>query len=86
MKRKIGAILRKNGINAAKYGTSSIRGYKPLIKAGYAFLSDYEFCDFIAIQFKTKGSSDEKHKEIFELLANNGFKVTLEVDHVNVYK
>lgn len=86
MKRKIGAILRKNGINAAKYGTSSIRGYKPLIKAGYAFLSGYEFCDFIAIQFKTKGSSDEKHKEIFELLANNGFKVTLEVDHVNVYK
>jgi len=86
MKRKIGAILRKNGINAAKYGTSSIRGYKPLIKAGYAFLSGYEFCDYIAIQFKTKGNSDEKHKEIFELLANNGFKVTLEADCVNIYK
>jgi len=86
MKRKIGAILRKNGISAAKYGTSSIRGYKPLVKAGYAFLSGYEFCDCIAIQFKTKGSSDEKHKEIFELLENNGFKATLEADCVKVAK
>lgn len=85
MKRKIGAILKKNGISAAEYGTSSIRGYKPLIKAGYVFLSGYEFCDYIAIQFKAKGSSDEKHKEIFELLENNGFRVTLEADCVKVF-
>lgn len=86
MKRKIGEVLRKNNINAAKYGTSSIRGYKPLIKAGYKFLSGCEFCDYIEIQFKTNGNSDEKHKEIFEILSNNGFEVILEADCVKVLK
>ena len=86
MKRTIGTILRKNGINAAQYGASSIRGYKPLKKAGYTFLSGYEFCDFIAVKYATKGNSNVKHEEMFKALSDAGLKVELGVDCVKVYK
>lgn len=86
MKRTVGTILRKNEINAAQYGTSSIRGYKPLVKAGYAFLSGYEFCDFIAVKYMTKGNSDTKHKEMLKILLDAGLKAEMDVDCVKVYK